>query len=92
MYGWQARPCTNLHGLYRWFGVVPQGCEVLFPSFFVVFFCALCWRSFEDELLRFLVGVTCMRILCLFAWWLCPQISLGSDSIWWFFELGEFLT
>jgi hypothetical protein len=30
MYGWQARPCTNLHGMYRWFGVVPQGGEV-FP-------------------------------------------------------------
>jgi hypothetical protein len=25
MFGWQARPCTNLHGMYRWFGVVPQG-------------------------------------------------------------------
>jgi hypothetical protein len=23
MYGWQARPCTNLHGMNRWFGVVP---------------------------------------------------------------------
>jgi hypothetical protein len=23
MFGWQARPCTNLHGMYRWFGVVP---------------------------------------------------------------------
>jgi hypothetical protein len=26
----------NLHGMYRWFGVVPQGCVLLFPSFFVV--------------------------------------------------------
>jgi hypothetical protein len=42
MYGWQAIPCMNLHGMYRWFGVVPQGGEVLFPSFFVVFFGALC--------------------------------------------------
>jgi hypothetical protein len=42
MYGWQARTCTNLHGLYRWFGVVPQGGEVLFASFFVVIFGALC--------------------------------------------------
>jgi hypothetical protein len=25
MFGWQARPCTNLHGMYRWFGVVIQG-------------------------------------------------------------------
>jgi hypothetical protein len=28
--------------MYRWFGVVPQGCVVLFPSFFVVIFGALC--------------------------------------------------
>jgi hypothetical protein len=42
MYGWQARPCTNLHGIYRWFGIVPQGCEVPFSSFFVVIFRALC--------------------------------------------------
>jgi hypothetical protein len=41
MYGWQARPCMNLHGMYSWFGVVPQGCVVLFPSFFVVIFGAL---------------------------------------------------
>jgi hypothetical protein len=25
MFGWQARLCMNLHGMYRWFGVVPQG-------------------------------------------------------------------
>jgi hypothetical protein len=42
MYGWQARSCTNLHGMYRWFRVVPQSCEVLFPSSFVVIFGALC--------------------------------------------------
>jgi hypothetical protein len=42
MYGWQARPCTNLYGMYRWFGVVSQGCVVLFPSFFVVIFGGLC--------------------------------------------------
>jgi hypothetical protein len=28
--------------MYRWFGVVPQGCEVFFPFFFVVIFGALC--------------------------------------------------
>jgi hypothetical protein len=42
MDGWQARPFTNFHGMYRWFGVVPQGCEVLFLSFYVVIFGALC--------------------------------------------------
>jgi hypothetical protein len=44
--------------MYRWFGVVPQGGEVFSPSFFVVIFGALCWCSFEDEFLGFLVGVT----------------------------------
>jgi hypothetical protein len=57
MFGWQARPCTNLHGMYRFFGVVPQGGEVFFPSFFVILG-ALCWRCFEDVFLGFLVGVT----------------------------------
>jgi hypothetical protein len=44
--------------MYRWFGVVPQGGEVFFPSFFVVIFEALCWRCFEDDFSGFLVGVT----------------------------------
>jgi hypothetical protein len=52
----------NFHGMYRWFGVVPQGDEVLFSSFFVVIFGALCyaflWRSFEYDFLGVLVGVT----------------------------------
>jgi hypothetical protein len=77
--------------MYRWFSVVPQGGEVFFPSFFVVILGALCWRSFEDDFLGFLVGVTYEDLVPL---WLVtfPQISLESDSIWWFFELGEFLT
>jgi hypothetical protein len=55
MFRWQARPCMNLHGMYRWFGVVPQGG---FPSFLVLIFRALCWRCFEDDFLGSLVGVT----------------------------------
>jgi hypothetical protein len=31
MIGQQARPCMNLFGMYRWFGVVPQDFVVLFP-------------------------------------------------------------
>jgi hypothetical protein len=31
MIGRQARPCMNLLGMYRSFGVVPQGLVVLFP-------------------------------------------------------------
>jgi hypothetical protein len=51
MYGWQARPCMNLHGMYRRFGVVPQGCVLFFPSFFMVFFEALC-GDFRGRVLR----------------------------------------
>jgi hypothetical protein len=58
MFGWQARPCANLHGMYRWFGVVPPGDEVFFPSLFVLIFRALGWRCFEDVFLGSLVGVT----------------------------------
>jgi hypothetical protein len=67
MFGWQARPCTNLHGMYRWFGVVPQGGEVFFPSFYVVIS-----ELFVGGVLRTiswgLWWVSCMRILCLFGW------------------------
>jgi hypothetical protein len=38
MFGWQARPCTNLHGMYRSFGVVPR---VGFPVFLGVDFSEL---------------------------------------------------
>jgi hypothetical protein len=31
MIGRQARPCMNLCGMYRGFGVVPQGLDGLFP-------------------------------------------------------------
>jgi hypothetical protein len=87
MYGWPARPCTNLHSLYRWFGVVPQGCEVLFPSFFVVFFGALCWRSFENDVLRFLVDVTYEDLVPLWLVTLPPKSLLnrtrfGGFSSW----------
>jgi hypothetical protein len=32
--------------------------KVVFPSFFVLIFGALCWRCFEDDFLGSLVGVT----------------------------------
>jgi hypothetical protein len=75
MFGWQARPCTNLHDTYRWFGVVPQGGEVFFPSFFVVIFEALCWRCFEDDFLVFLVGVTYKDLVPLWLVTLPPNLS-----------------
>jgi hypothetical protein len=40
--------------MYRWFDVVPQGCEVVFPSFFVVIFGALCC-DFLGRVLRMIV-------------------------------------
>jgi hypothetical protein len=50
MIGRQARPCTNLLGMYRRFGVVPQGFFVLFPVFLV---------CFRDLALRNLMGEIC---------------------------------
>jgi hypothetical protein len=80
--------------MYRWFGVVPQGCVVLFSSFFLVILGALC-GDFLGGVLRMIswgfYWVSRMRTLCLFGWLLCPQMSLESDSIWWFFKLLEFL-
>jgi hypothetical protein len=75
MYGWQARPCTNLHGMYRWFSVVHQGGEVCFPSFFVVIFGVLCWRCFENDFLGFLVGVTYEDLVPLWLVTLPPNLS-----------------
>jgi membrane protein implicated in regulation of membrane protease activity len=71
MYGWKDRPCTNLHGMYRWFGVIPLGCEVFFPSFFVVIFGAFSC-AFVGGVLRMISRgfwwVSRMRTLCLFGW------------------------
>jgi hypothetical protein len=75
MFGWQARPCTNLHGMYRWFGVVPQGGEVFFLSFFVVIFGALCWRCFGDDFLGFLVGITYEDLVPLWLVTFPPNLS-----------------
>jgi hypothetical protein len=61
--------------MYRLFGVVPQGGEVLFPSFFVVIFRVLCWRSFEDDFLGFLVGVMYEDLVPLLLVTLPPNLS-----------------
>jgi hypothetical protein len=61
--------------MYRWFGVVPQGGEVFFPSLFVMIFGALrCW-SFEDDFLVFLVGVTYEDLVPLWLVTLPPNLS-----------------
>jgi hypothetical protein len=46
----QARPCMNLHGMYRWFGVVPQGLIVSLP-------CSPFWWYSEPFLVEFPVAV-----------------------------------
>jgi hypothetical protein len=61
--------------MYRWFGVVPQGGEVFFPSFFVVIFGALCCRCFENDFLGFLVGVTYEDLVPLWLVTLLPNLS-----------------
>jgi hypothetical protein len=61
--------------MYRWFGVVPQGGEVFFPSFFVVIFGVLYWRSFEDDFLAFLVGVMYEDLVPLLLVTLPPNLS-----------------
>jgi hypothetical protein len=86
VYGWQAIACTNLHGMYKWFGVVPQGGEVFFPSFLVIFG-VLCWRCFEDDFLGFWVGVTYEDLVPLWLVTLPPKSLLnrtrfGGFSSW----------
>jgi hypothetical protein len=49
------------------------------------------WRSFEDDLLGILLGVTFEDLVPLWLVTLPPQIFLESDLIWLFFELAEFL-
>jgi hypothetical protein len=55
MIGRQARPCMNLLGMYRCFGVVPQGFVVLFPVVLV--------GDFRSPLL--VVFLVCFRDLAL---------------------------
>jgi hypothetical protein len=93
MYGWQARPCTNLHGMYRWFGVVPQGGEVFFLLCGDFRSSLLCfsWQSFKDDFLGILLGVTYEDLVPLWLVTLPPNLHLiGLDLV--VFELGEFLS
>jgi hypothetical protein len=47
---WQARPCMNLHGMYRWIDMVPQGVVLSLPLSSLVIFRALSC-DFLDEVL-----------------------------------------
>jgi hypothetical protein len=61
-----AWPCMKLFGMYRWFGVVPQGLDVLFP--FVLFgdlwalFLAISLERFRGLSLWDLVGDICWAL------------------------------
>jgi hypothetical protein len=48
---------------------------VVFPSFLVLIFGALCWRCFEDDFLGFLVGVTYEDLVPLWLVTLPPNLS-----------------
>jgi hypothetical protein len=49
--------------------------KVVFSSFFVLIFGALCWRSFEDDFSRSLVGVTYEDLVPLWPVTLLPNVS-----------------
>jgi hypothetical protein len=49
--------------------------KVVFPSFFVLIFGALCWRCFEDDFLGSLVGVTLEDLVPLWLVTLPPNLS-----------------
>jgi hypothetical protein len=63
----------NLHGMYRWFGVVPQGCGLSFRSSFLVIFGALSC-DFPGGVLRV---ISCGIIVGCHVWGPCA--SLASD-------------
>jgi hypothetical protein len=84
MIGSQARPCMNLFGMYRWFSVVPQGLDVLFPfvlfggfrSLFLVIFLER-FRGLSWDL----VGDVCMNLSWFFSLWFLSQIHEQRGSI-----------
>jgi hypothetical protein len=79
----QARPCMNLHGMYIWFGVVPQGLVVSLP--FLLFgdfrspFLAAC-GIFEAFLFGFGGGL-CLNPSWFFSLWFPSQICEQRGSI-----------
>jgi hypothetical protein len=68
----QARPCMNLFGIYRCFGMVPQGLVVFLPFFlfgdFRGLFLEFQWGSFGGVSLWDSCWMSRMRTLCLFTW------------------------
>jgi hypothetical protein len=72
MFGWQAN-------LVRTFMVCIDGSvlflKVVFPSFFLLIFGALCWRCFENDFLGSLVGVMYEDLVPLWLVTLPPNLS-----------------
>jgi hypothetical protein len=80
MIGCQARPCMNLHGMYRWFNVVPQGLVLSFSVSFWWFskpFLVTLLAEFSGCFLAgFLLGVTYEDLVPL---WL---VTLPQEPLW----------
>jgi hypothetical protein len=70
MYGWQARSCMNLYGMYRWFGVVPQVLVLPFPSSFLVIFGDL-YCDFRGGVLR---TCSCKILVGCHVWGPCASL------------------
>jgi hypothetical protein len=71
--------------MYRWFGVVPHGLDVLFPfilfGYFRSFFLAIFWERFRGLSLWDLVGDVCMNPSWFFSLWFPSQICEQRGSI-----------
>jgi hypothetical protein len=85
----EPRPCINLFVMYRWFSVVPQGLDVLFPlvlfgdfqSLFLVIFL----EHFRGLSLWDLVGDVCMNPLWFFSLWFPPpKLAIKGARFWGF--------
>jgi hypothetical protein len=89
MIGRQARPCTNLFGMYRWFGVVAQGLDVLF--LFILFgdfqslFFAIFLERFRGLSIRDLVGDICLSPSWFFSLWSLPPNWRAKGLDFWIF-------
>jgi hypothetical protein len=76
----------TFHGMYRWFGVVPQGLFVFLPFFlfgdFRSLYLRISVRSFGGISLRDSYWMSHMRTLCIFSWWSCSNKPSEMASIW----------
>jgi hypothetical protein len=75
MTGWQARSCRNLHGMYKWFCMVPQGLVLCLPFVFLVIFGALSC-DIRGGVLRV---ISCSILVGCHVWGTCPCASLAGD-------------